>query len=339
MTRPLALASRLTLLAALTVAPLGARQVVAPKPRAVDSPVYSMVATLPSTVEGQDLRAFAFDPVSNRLYAGSDRGLFWSDLSEKKPTMKGPLFKKDILRIEVAPDLGRLFFFTYDEFGYVNLRGTSDPVRLGPRDWATDLVYEPTQHEIYVGTRSPKVRVFDARSGERRADIDVPGFWGHDLEAIPGRVFLGVEGKSGLYVINAATHALAPWPVKGRIVTPVVIEADPSGKNLFVAYSQDIVAIDTATATVVGRVITSTPAAIAFDPGSHLLLATWDNVPPPNRVVAYRVDETGLSEVARFGNPARGLVGLEPTSRGFIQAGVHSLLVWAFTGPVASGHP
>ena len=58
-----------------------------------------------------------FDPGVRRLYAGSDRGLFWADLGEAEPRMKGPLFKRDILKIEMAPDLGRVFYLDADEIG------------------------------------------------------------------------------------------------------------------------------------------------------------------------------------------------------------------------------
>jgi hypothetical protein len=307
-------------LSSLLVAPVVARP--------ADPTQYAVIATLPDVIGGQALHTFAFDPVAKRLYAGSNLGLYWCDLLDAIPRMKGPLVRKRIGVIEVAPDLGRVFYATPDEIGYVDVGRDGPPVPLA-RMWARALAYEPTRHELYVSSRAPVVHVFDARSGERAASIALPGWYGLGLEPIPGRIFLSVGGKDGLYTIDAATHQLAPWPVVGRIVTPGYIEADPSGRSLFLAYYREIVAIDIATATVTGRVVTEEPPAIAFDPGTGLLLATWSGRPPEIQVVAFRADATGLTAVAQMRNPSLGRVGVEPTSHGFLQNGYHALLLWS----------
>jgi hypothetical protein len=297
--------------------------------RPADPAPYAVIATLPDVIGGQALHTLVFDPVGKRLYAGSQIGLYWCDLSEATPRMKGPLFRKNIRTIEVAPDLGRVFYATPDEIGYADVGRDGAPVHLA-NIWARALAYEPTRHELYVASRAPVVQVFDARSGEHGVDVSLPGWYGAQLEPIPGRVFLSVGGKDGLYAIDAATHQVAPWPVVGRVVTPATIEADPGGRYLFLAYYREIVAIDVATATVTGRVVMASTPAIAFDPGTGLLLATWhDDSPPPIKVVAFRVDATGLIAVAQLPNPPIGGVGVEPTSHGFIQAGYHGLLVWS----------
>jgi DNA-binding beta-propeller fold protein YncE len=203
-----------------------------------------------------------------------------------------------------------------------------NPVRLAEGVRAWDMAYEPTRQELYVATRDPRVQVFDARSGERGSDIDLPGWHGLGLEAIPGRVFLGVGGKDGLYAIDAATHTVAPWPVTGRIVTPVYLDADPDGKYLFLTYSRDIVAIDVERAAVIGRVVTPFSGAIAYDPGTRLLVVTYDDDPPPTRIVAYRVDENGLTPAGWMKSPSLGRMGVEPMHRGFLQSGLHTFFVW-----------
>jgi hypothetical protein len=294
-------------------------------------PPYRFVATLPSVVDGGPLRTFAFDPGEKKLYVGCNRGLFWVDLSEPTPVVKGPLIKKNILKIEIAPDLARVFYFTADEVGYVDLdRGGEDEFLIGDI-LARDLVYEPTRHEVYIATRDPRLIVLDARSGRSGDPIPLPGWYGVELESIPGRVFLSVGGKDGLYTIDAATHRVTPWPVDGRIVTPAIIEADPSGRYLFLSYYREIVAIDIARASVVGRVVTATTPSIAFDPGERLLLATWRDEADPQaiKVVAFRAGDDGLTEVANLKNPRVGSVGVEPTNHGFIQAGNLALLVWS----------
>jgi hypothetical protein len=292
-------------------------------------PKYEVVADLPSAVDGQPLRAFAFDPAKNRLYLGANSGLFWTDLSEPKPRVKGPIIRKNILRIEIAPELSRVFYTTPDEVGYADLDRMGESVRLAGDLVPTDLVYEPTRREVYVASRDPRLLVFDATSGRKGDDLPLPGWYGVELESIPGRVFLSVGGKDGLYTIDAATHVVAPWPVDGRIVTPARIEADPSGQYLFLAYYREIVAIDIARAAVIGRAVTYSTPAIAFDPGERVLIATWNDNPPPTRVVAFRAGADGFTEVARYKNPPVGRVGVEPTSHGFVQAGSLALVVWS----------
>ncbi len=318
-------AARYALIAAAAAASLGGGQRAEPPP-------YAVVGHVPDRVDGQVFRTFACDPAANRLYAGSDRGLFWIDLAE--PTrIKGPLFRKDIRKLEFAENLGRLFYFTDEEVGFIDVGEPESPKRLSAGMRALDLAYEPVRRELYVATRDPWLHVFQAHSGERTR-IDLPGWFASSLEAAPGRVYMNVSPKTSLYVVEADTHRVSPWPVSGTVVFPGYLEADPAGHYLFAAYDRYVSAIDARTATVVGRIIAPKPVSIAFDAGARLLLASWDDsIPPPVRVVAYRVDEKGLTQVARLGNPANGIVGVARTHRGFIQHGVASLIVWAFREP------
>jgi hypothetical protein len=292
-------------------------------------PQYSVAGTLPDVVDGQPLRTFAFDPASNRLYAGARSGLYWSDLSEAKPRIKGRLADKAIFKIEIALDLGRVFYATPEEVGYVDLVAGSKAVPFA-RMGATDMVYEPTRHELYVSSRVPKVFVFNAQSGRLAASIPLPGWFGYELEAIPGRVFLQLGGEDGLYAIDGETRQTARWPVTGRVLTPAAVNADPAGQYLFLTSGVEVVAIDVAKAAVIGKVNTGSTASIAFDRGTGLLLAAWaDRVTPTVNVAAYRPGADGLVRVARFENPATGMVGLDRTGHGFVQIGFHQLLVWS----------
>ena len=132
-----------------------------------DTPPYSQVARVPAIVDGQGFSSFAFDPVDRRMYAGSREGVFWVDLRESDPRIKGPLLRKRIDTIEVAPDSGRLFYTTLDELGYVNLR-TNEPARtLAGRQWRTArLAYEPTRKQM---CRHPRIGHRRLRHRQRRA--------------------------------------------------------------------------------------------------------------------------------------------------------------------------
>lgn len=207
---------------------------------------------------------------------------------------------------------------------------STEPVTLVVgRDRATEIVYEPTRHEVYVSTETPRILVIDARNGERAPDIRVPGWFATSLEAVPGRVFMNVGSKNGIYQIDSATRSVTPWKFDGRVITPAYLDADPTGRHLFAVYDQFIVALDVATSKEIGRVTTTSRPSIAFDPGSGWLVASWADARPRLRMKAYSVDSQGFKEVGTMDNPDLGIIGLEPTSSGFIQNGYNSLLVWA----------
>lgn len=292
---------------------------------------YALVARVPGAVDGQGLGAFAFDPVDQRLYAGSREGMYWVDMRDRDPQLKGPMLRKPIGTIEVAPEAGKLFYTTPDEFGYMHLRTNDPPRKLAGRQWRTArLAYEPTRREMYIATRESGIIVYGTEDDERGPSIELPGWYADVLEAVPGKVFFSMANKSGLYVIDAATHTVAPWPVTGKLVTPAYLDADPTGKYLFATYDRYLVAIDIPSATVVARITTATGARIAFDPERRLLIvAEHDQGRPLIRLRAYSVSEKGFTEVVELKNPVDGQIGLESFRGGFLQRGHSSLLLWS----------
>jgi hypothetical protein len=305
--------------AAIAFALLAARQ--APSP-------YTHAATVDAIIDGQQLRTFSFDAVANRLYAGSDRGLFWLDFADAELRMKGPMVRKDISVVEAAPGLDRVFFMTDDEIGYVDTRAPGTAVHLAPRDRGLDIAYEPTRRELYVGTFAPRIRVFDAASGERAPDIELPGWYAQNLDGMPGRVLLTLPSAQGIYAIEAGTRKAERWKLSRPFVTPAYIETDPMGRYVFLTNSRYLAVVDAKSGAVLGQRATPTPAAIAFDPESSQLIAAWFDDPPPLRLVVFRVDESGLTQIAELENPVRGRRGMESVRGGFIQDGIRSLLVW-----------
>ncbi len=306
--------------------------------RSDDSP-YTQVGRVPSIVDGHGLDAFAFDPVDQRLYAGSRNGVFWVDLRERDPRLKGPMLRKPIGTIEIAPEAGKLFYTTPDEFGYMNLRTNDPPRTLAGRQWRTArLAYEPRRKEMYIATRESGILVYDTEKGERGAVIELPGWYPDVLEAVPGKVFFSVANKSGLFVIDAATHTVAPWPVTGKLVTPAYLDADPTGKYLFATYDRYLVGIDIPSATVVARITTARGARLAFDPERRLLIVSDYELPdhPRIRLRTFSVSDNGFTQVAQLKNPADGEVGLESFRGGFLQQGYRSLLLWT-AAPATNG--
>jgi len=296
-----------------------------------DDAPYTQVARLDRSVDGKGFNSFAYDPVDQRLYAGSWNGVFWIDLREREPRIKGPMLNKRIGTIEIAPESGRLFYTSTDEFGYVNLRSNDPPRVLAGREWQIGrMAYEPTRREMYVGTREQGIFVFDTETGERGPVIALPGWYPTTLEAVAGKVFVSLKDKSGLYVIDAATHTLAPWPVKGKLVTPAYLEGDPAGQYLFATYHKNLVAIDIASGTVVGRLTNGESFAIAFDPERRLLIAADYELPdhPRLRLRAFSISGNGFTQVAELKNRFDGEAGLESFRGGFLQYGASSLLLW-----------
>ena len=296
-----------------------------------DVPNYKQVGRVPALIDGQGFQAFAFDPVDRRLYAGSRNGVFWLDLNDSELRMKGPLVRKPIGTIEVAPEAGKLFYTTPDELGYINLRTNEPPRILGGNQWRTArFAYEPTRKEMYIATHERGIVAYDTINGERGATLEQPGWFANALEAVPGKVFFSVENKSGLFVIDAATHQMSPWPVTGKFVTPAYLDADPAGRYLFAWYDRFLVAIDIPTATVVGRRATAMGARIAYDPDRGLLIVSELDRPghPLIRLRAFAVDSKGLTEVAEIKNPDDGLMGLESIGGGFLQQTRHDLVLW-----------
>ena len=294
-------------------------------------PAYKVVGKIPDRDDGRLFRTFDTDRTTNRVYMGSDRGLYWLDLADPE-RVKGPIFDKDILKIELAQDTGRLFYFTKDEVGYCDVRTTNEPKTMRDRIEARAMAYEPTKRELYVATRDPYLTIFDGTKGEFgfRLQLEAQSWFGTQLEGAPGRVYAQVGGKQGLFVIDAATHKISPWPVKG-VVTPAYMEADPEGQYLFVTWDRYVAAIDARDARIIERVVAH-GSSIAYDPGSKLLINSWIDVAPPLKITVYRVDAKGLSVVSKLENPDIGLAGVEPTNRGFLQRANTNLLVWAFQG-------
>lgn len=290
---------------------------------------YQIVARLPNIMDGHPIDVLRFDPVSHRLFAGNLVGLYSADLSVAKPKMTGPLtsHQTPIRAIDVAPDLGRVFYAGVDEIGYVDQRHGQSVKMSGNTSWS--LAYEPTTHEVYAAYgRSPEIEVFDGGTGRHLMVIKVPGWNAFGLQAIPGTVFLFVGGRDGIYAINPQTHEIAPWKVNGSLTTPGNLEVDPSGRYLFLARSREIDAIDVATRTVTGRLPMYGTASIGFDPSAGLLVAAWPDLSEQrDELTVLRPTGDGLTTVATLKNDAGG-TRIMRMNYGFIQEADREFLVW-----------
>ncbi len=153
------------------------------------------------------------------------------------------------------------------------------------------------------------------------------------FQAIPGTVFFLVNGQEGIYAIDANTHVIAPWRVNGALVTPGNLEADPSGRYLFLARSREIDAIDVATRTVTGRVSMYGTASIGFDPSTGFLVAAWPELSETrDQLALLRPTPDGLTEVGTLKNDAGG-TRIVRTNYGFVQRADKEFLIWSAQAP------
>ena len=121
-----------------------------------------------------------------------------------------------------------------------------------------------------------------------------------------------------MFAIDAATRQVTSLRVEGRTAAPAAIEADETTGRIFLSYAREIVSVDATSGAVRGRVVTQEPAAIAFDPGPGLLLATRYTA---KEILAFRPTDTGLEPAGRMSWAGGLSLWLEPTRNGFVQAG------------------
>ena len=132
--------------------------------------------------------------------------------------------------------------------------------------------------EVYAfNGRGKSATVFDAKTGEVRATIPLPGkpeFAVFDEKA--GRIYNNIEDTNQLVAIDPATHAVvATWPIApGEEASGLAL--DPATHRLFVGCSNNLMLMVDATN---GKVLASVPIgpgvdANAFDPGTGLAFAS-----------------------------------------------------------------
>src|SRR5262245_26069970 len=151
------------------------------------------------------------DPEARRLYVSHATKVVVVDVDtsavvgEISPTL-------GVHGIALAPDLGRGFVSNGREatVSIVDLKtlGTIGTVKTGENPDA--ILYERVHHEVYAfNGRSKSATVFDAKTGDVRATIPLPGkpeFAVFDEKA--GRIYDNIEDTSELVAIDPEKHAV-----------------------------------------------------------------------------------------------------------------------------------
>jgi YVTN family beta-propeller protein len=179
--------------------------------------------------------------------------------------------------IALVPELGRGFTTNGGEnkVSIVDLSTlkTIDKVETGANPDA--VLYEPSRREIYTFNGAEKggynATVIDAAKGTVVATIDL-GDKPETAQTDIGRVFVNLEDKSLVGVIDIATHQkIAEWTL-GPVTAPTGMAIDRASKRLFIGGGKFLVLIDYTTGTVVASVpICTGTDATWFDAGTKLV--------------------------------------------------------------------
>lgn len=317
----------------LLVLPIGAVMLAATVVSGrADQPPYSHTARMSRYLATGGTGQFEFDHIGGRLYTTDTDGVFWIDPTATEPRFDGPRLPKRPWALVAAPDLGRLFFANEDVFGFLNLRTDDAPTILHQKEWRTGaLAYEPRRKAVYGSMRrGDTITAYDADTGQRVAQIRLPGSGVRLLKAVPGKVFFTVDEQFGLHVIDTATHTVAQWPVNGERVAPMAIEVDPDGRYMIARYERQLDVIDIASAAVRARLFSVGLIDFAYDPSRRQVIASTHEPPDHPRVYlrAYAIGANGFSEGIALKNPVQDAGGLFSLRDGFMQQSRDSLLFW-----------
>jgi hypothetical protein len=128
------------------------------------------------------------------------------------------------------------------------------------------ILYEPKQNEVYAFNHTGKsATVIDATTGSVKATIPLAGVAEMgQADSARGRVFVNIEDKDSVDVIDMATHkVIANWPV-APATSPTGMAIDTTTNRLFVGGGKFMVMLDAAT----GKIVAQAPICTGTD-------ATW----------------------------------------------------------------
>lgn len=220
----------------------------------------------------------AVDPAAKRLYVSHGTEVVVIDTASN--TVVGRIADTPgVHGIAVVPALGRAFTTNGREnkVSVVDLKTlqTLSKVPTGANPDA--IVYEPARNEIYaLNHTGHSATVFDAGNGDVTATIPLAGTAESGAaDAALGRVFVNIEDRNSVDVIDTAKHAVvANWPV-GPAEEPTGMAIDPSSHRLLIGGGKALVMIDDTTGKVVASVpICAGTDATFFDPGTKLVFVS-----------------------------------------------------------------
>ena len=180
--------------------------------------------------------------------------------------------------VAIGPD-GRGFTSNggEDKVGIVDLKTLQTLSKVGTGKNPDAILYEPTQREIYAFNHTGEsATVISAATGAVVATIPLAGTAETgQADSQLGRVFVNIEDKNSVDVIDIATHkVIANWPV-APAVSPTGMAIDGASHRLFVGGGKFMVMLDAAN----GKVVATAPIcagtdATVFDAGTKLAFSS-----------------------------------------------------------------
>jgi YVTN family beta-propeller protein len=241
------------------------------------APTYAQVADIPvGGAGGWDY--LTVDSGSKRLYVSHGTEVVVIDTASN--TVVGRIADTPgVHGIAVVPELGRAFTSNGREnkVSVVDVKTLQTLSKVATGANPDAILYEPKQKEIYaLNHTGHSATAFDAATGAVSATIPLAGT-AESGAADPGlgRVFVNIEDKSSVDVIDIAKHAvIANWPV-APAEEPTGMAIDPATHRLFVGGGKSLVMMDASSGKVVANVpICDGTDATFFDPGTSLVFVS-----------------------------------------------------------------
>jgi DNA-binding beta-propeller fold protein YncE len=182
--------------------------------------------------------------------------------------------------IALAPKLGRAFTSNGQEnkASIVDLKTLKTIMKVTTGANPDSILYEPVQNEVYTfNGKGKSATAFDPESGKVIATIDLGGKpESATADSQAGRLFVNIEDKSEVVVIDAKAHkVLNHWPIApGETASGMAIDLEHH--RLFLGCdNKKMVMMDSST----GKVLATVPIgagvdANAFDPGTQLAFSS-----------------------------------------------------------------
>ena len=180
--------------------------------------------------------------------------------------------------IAVAPKLGRAFTSNGREnkVSIVDLKNLETILRVGTGENPDAILFEPQREEVYTfNGRSKNATVIDAKTGKVVATIPLSGK-PEFAQADGGRIFVNIEDKNEVAVIDAAKHeVVATWPIEWG-EGPSGMAIDLRSHRLFLGCSNKLMVVMDSTngKNICFIHIGEGVDACAFDPVTQLAFAS-----------------------------------------------------------------
>jgi DNA-binding beta-propeller fold protein YncE len=227
--------------------------------------------------------------------------------------------------IAIVPELGRGFTTNgrEDKVSIVDLKTLQTVSKVDTGKNPDAITYDPKQKEIYAWNHTGhSATVFEAATGKVTATIPLAGT-AETGASDPGlgRVFVNIEDKDSIDVIDAAKHAvIAHWPV-APAEEPTGMAIDPATHRLFVGGGKFLVMIDDTNGKVVANVpiCTGTDATV-YDAATKLVFVSCSD----GHVTIAHVDSPSAMTVVQTlaTSPRSRTLALDPVTHNIYLAAV-----------------